>query len=102
MFNFLYFVTGETEATSKKTKKTKESIMSEENVNKNFEESARNIKSSDKAAEVVKEMEKISLGVINVVSSGLPTNQAKYLKRFKANNKFTNMMKREEKAKIAS
>ena len=45
---------------------------------------------------------KKSLKVINVVSYGLPTNKAKYLKIFKVNNKFMNMVKSEEKVKIAS
>ena len=44
--------------------------------------------------------EKKSLKVINVVSYGLSTNKAKYLKIFKVNDKFINMVKSEEKAKI--
>ena len=40
-------------------KQLKESIMSDENVNKDVEESAGNVKYSDEAAEFVKEMEKV-------------------------------------------
>ena len=75
--------------------------MSDGNVNKDIEESSRNVKSSDEAAEVVEEMEKIIKS--NKLSSyGLPTNKMKYLKMFKVNDKFINMVKGEEKAKIAS
>ena len=41
--------------------------------------------------------------VINVVVSyGLLTNKVKYLKIFKVNDKFINLVKREEKVKITS
>lgn len=40
-------------------KQLKESIMNDENVNKDIEESARKDKNSEVAAEVVKETEKI-------------------------------------------
>ena len=73
--------------------------MSDENVNKDIKESARNVKNLNEVAEVVKKWKK-SLKVINVVSYGLSTNKAKYLKIFKVNDKFINMVKSEEKAKI--
>ena len=73
--------------------------MSDENVNKDIKESARNVENLNEVAEVVKKWKK-SLKVINVVSYGLSTNKAKYLKIFKVNDKFINMVKSEEKAKI--
>ena len=42
----------------KKKKKKRSKILSDENVNKDIEESTRNVKNSDEATEVVKEMEK--------------------------------------------
>ena len=53
-----------TQSQNKKTKEKiikqlKELIMSDENVNKDIEESVRNVKNSVEAAEVVKEMEKM-------------------------------------------
>ena len=41
-------------------KQLKELIMSDENVNKDIEESVRNVKNSVEVAEVVKEMEKMN------------------------------------------
>ena len=41
-------------------KQLKELIMSDENVNKDIEESVRNVKNSVEAAEVVQEMEKMN------------------------------------------
>ena len=78
--------------------------MSDENVNKDIEESARDVKTSGEAAEVIKKMKKKkSIKVINVVVSyGLPTNKVKYLKIFKVNDEFINLVKREEKVKITS
>ena len=70
--------------------------MSGENVSKDIEESARNVKNGDKAAEVIKEMEKDEK-VINVVSNGLPTSKATYLKIIKVNDKVMNMVKRNQR-----
>ena len=80
----------ETEETSKKIKKTneeimkqpKESIMSDENVNKDIEESARKVKNSKEVVEVVEEMEKI-IKTINVASYGWLTNKAIHSKKLK-------------------
>ena len=41
-------------------KQLKELIMSDENLNKDIEESVRNVKNSVEVAEVVKEMEKMN------------------------------------------
>ena len=76
----------ETEAISKKMKMTeeeiikqlKEWIISNENVNKDIEESARKVKNSEEVAEVSKIWRKL-LKVINVVYYGGPTNKEKYL-----------------------
>ena len=54
--------------------------MSDKNVNEDIKDSARNIENSDEAAEVVIEMEKKSLKLINAVSYGLSTINATYLK----------------------
>ena len=80
----------------KKTKeetmhKLKESIISNKNVNKDIEESARNVKNSDKVVEVVKNMG-------NIIRSNkcsilwLAYQQDQIFERFKVNNKFINMM----------
>ena len=73
--------------------------MSDENVIKDIKESARNVKNSAKVAVVIKKWKNKSSKIINLVSYSLPTNKTKY---FKASNKFINMVKREEKTKIAS
>ena len=80
----------------KKTKeeimhKLKESIISNKNVNKDIEESARNVKNSDKVVEVVKNMG-------NIIRSNkcsilwLAYQQDQIFERFKVNSKFINMM----------
>ena len=80
----------------KKTKeeimhKLKESIISNKNVNKDIEESARNVKNSDKVVEVVKNMG-------NIIRSNkcsilwLAYQQDQIFERFKVNSKFKNMM----------
>ena len=72
-------------------KQLKESIMSDENVNKDIEESAWNVKNSDEVEAVVKEMEKIIKS--NKCSMlWLAYQQGKISERFKAIIKFINMV----------
>ena len=72
-------------------KQLKESIMNDENVNKDIEESARKDKNSEVAAEVVKETEKIIKSYkCNIL--WLAYQQGKIFKKFKANDKFINMV----------
>ena len=72
-------------------KQLKELVMSDKNVNKDIEESARYVKNSDKAAEVLKEME-------NIIKSNkcsilwLAYQQGKISENFKVNDKFINMV----------
>ena len=61
-------------------KHVKESTMSDEIANKDIENTAKNVKSSEEATEVVKEMEKKLLEVISRVFYGLSINNFKYLK----------------------
>ena len=55
------------------------SIMSNQIANQDIENTAKNVKSSEKVIEIIKEMEKL-LQVISTVFYGLSTNKVKYLK----------------------
>ena len=53
--------------------------MSNQIANQDIENTAKNVKSSEKVIEIIKEMEKL-LQVISTVFYGLSTNEVKYLK----------------------
>ena len=57
----------------------KESIMSDEKANQDIENTAKNVKSSEEAMEVIKELKKL-LELISPVFYGLPTNRVNYFK----------------------
>ena len=59
-------------------------------VDQDIESTAKNVKSSEEAMKVVKEMEK-KLEVTSAVFYGLPT-KVKYLKDLKLNHNFINMV----------
>ena len=61
-------------------KYVKESIISDEIANQDIKNTATNVKSSEEAMEVVKEMGKKLLVVTSTVFYGLATNKFKYLK----------------------
>ena len=94
-FTFFFFQLkdfGTEETTNyKKVKLVKESIMIDKIIDQDIESTAKNIKSSEEAMKVVKEMEK-KLEVTSAVFYGLPTNKIKYLKDLKLNHNFINMV----------
>ena len=57
----------------------KESIMSDKKANQDIENAAKNVKSSEEAMEVIKELKKL-LELISPVFYGLPTNKVNYFK----------------------
>ena len=57
----------------------KESIMSDKKANQDIENTAKNVKSSEEAMEVIKELKKL-LELISPVFYGLPTNKVNYFK----------------------
>ena len=57
----------------------KESIMNDEKANQDIENTAKNVKSSEEAMEVIKELKKL-LKLISPVFYGLPTNKVNYFK----------------------
>ena len=62
-------------------KQVKETIMSDKIANQDIENIAKNVKSSEEAMEIIKEMEK-NIKVISTVFYGFSTNKLKYLKDF--------------------
>ena len=65
--------------------------MSDKNVNTDTEESVRKVKNSDEAAAVVQEMEKI-IKSNKCILLWLAYQQIKRFEKFKANDKFINLI----------
>ena len=65
--------------------------MSDKNVNTDTEESVRKVKNSDEAAAVVQEMEKI-INSNKCIFLWLAYQQIKRFEKFKANDKFINLI----------
>lgn len=65
--------------------------MSDKNVNTDTEESVRKVKNSDEAAAVVQEMEKI-IKSNKCIFLWLAYQQIKRFEKFKANDKFINLI----------
>ena len=74
--------------------------MSDEDKNNDIKESNRNVKNSDKAAEIVKEMKKKIIKSEKHSILWLAYQQGKIFETFKANNKFINMVKSEERRRL--
>ena len=88
----MHFIPDETGANSKKKiKATKESILRDEIVNKDIEESAGKVQNSDGEDKVVKEMNKRIIKINKCSILWLTYQQGKVTKRFKTNDNFVNM-----------